>query len=244
MIEVESLHVRRGEREVLRDVTFDLAAGECVAVVGPNGSGKSTLLAALAGDLPFTGSARIDGAPVGGNQARLRAVMTQQTDIAFGFTVREVVAMARAPWRGVADAAEDERAVAEAVAAGDIGHLLDRGVQGLSGGELARVAFARILAQTTPVLLLDEPTAALDLKHQVGVLGVVRQRVSAGSAVLIVLHDLTLAGVVADRVLVLDDGVVEAFGPPRDVLVPDVLSRVYGIDVDVKGRVIVPSAWV
>jgi iron complex transport system ATP-binding protein len=245
MIRAEGLSVRRGAREVLHDVNFSVAAGECVAVVGPNGSGKSTLVSALAGDLPFTGSALIGRERVGRDQSRLRAVMTQQTAVAFGFTVREVICMARAPWHRRPEAEQDESAVAHAVAAADVGHLLDRGVQGLSGGELARVAFARLLAQAAPVLLLDEPTAALDLKHQVGLLDALRARVRAGASAVIVLHDLTLAAVAADRLLVLHEGRVAAFGPPTQVLVPDVLAEVYGVAVDVLagGRVVVPAAW-
>lgn len=243
MIEVEGLCVSRGQRQVLHDVSFEVVAGECLAVVGPNGSGKSTLLAALAGDLPFQGHAAVAGQPVAGEQSRLRAVMTQHTAVAFGFTVREVIGMARAPWRGTG--ADDALAVADAVAAADVAHLLDRGVQGLSGGELARVAFARLLAQTTPVVMLDEPTAALDLRHQVGLLDALRKRVAGGDTAVVVLHDLTLARAAADRVLVLDAGHVAAFGPPSQVLVPEVLQRVYGVPVRVlaEGRVVVPSAW-
>jgi iron complex transport system ATP-binding protein len=243
VIEVADLCVSRGQRQVLHDVSFDAGAGECIAVVGPNGSGKSTVLAALAGDLPFRGRAQVAGQPVAGDQARLRAVMTQHTAVAFGFTVREVIAMARAPWHGTGTA--DARAIADAVAAADVEHLLDRGVQGLSGGELARVAFARLLAQTTPVMMLDEPTAALDLRHQVGLLSALRGRVAGGGTAVVVLHDLTLARAAADRVLVLDEGRVAAFGPPAEVLVPGVLGQVYGVAVEVlaEGRVVVPAAW-
>lgn len=249
-IVVEALSVRRGGRVVVRDLGFTVEPGTCTAVVGPNGSGKSTLLAAIAGDLPsdadrllVSGVCPSDTAA----QARLRAVMTQQTTVAFGFTVREVVGMGRAPWSGTQQADEDEAAVEEAVRLADIDHLLDRGVQQLSGGELARVAFARVLAQRTPVLLLDEPTAALDLRHQVEVLSTVRQRATSGAAVLVVLHDLSLAASVADQVLVMADGQMAALGPPGEILTPELLSRVYGVGVEVltvgHGRVIVPASW-
>lgn len=247
MIDIQAMSVRRGQRTVLADVSFRAGPGHCLAVVGPNGSGKSSLLAALSGDLAHSGSATIAGQPVqGAHQARIRAVMTQQTSVAFGFTVREVVAMGRAPWRGTDRAADDERIQAEAVALADVAHLLDRGVHGLSGGELARVAFARLLAQDTSVMLLDEPTAALDLRHQVGLLRCVRDRVRKGATAVIVVHDLTLAAAVADQVLLLDEGRVVALGAPGDVLVPDVLQQVYGVAVQVlaDGRVVVPAAWV
>lgn len=250
-IVVEALTVRRGGRAVVRDLGFTVEAGTCTAVVGPNGSGKSTLLAALAGDLP----AEADKLLVSGGhvsdtdaQSRLRAVMTQQTTVAFGFTVREVVRMGRAPWSGTQWADQDDDAVEQAVRLADISHLMDRGVQQLSGGELARVAFARVLAQRTPVLLLDEPTAALDLRHQVEVLGTVRRRADRGASVLVVLHDLSLAASVADQVLVMADGQMAALGPPDEILDPELLTEVYGVGVEVlrvgHGRVIVPVTWV
>ncbi|MEZ5184436.1 MAG: ATP-binding cassette domain-containing protein [Candidatus Nanopelagicales bacterium] len=243
MIGVENVSVARSGRLVLSDVSFSVGAGECLVVVGPNGSGKSTLLAAMCGDLAAEGCLRIAGAPVGGKeQSRLRAAMTQQTAVAFGFTVREVIAMGRAPWGDGAD----ESQIHAAASAADVVHLLERRVQGLSGGELARVAFARVLAQDTRVLLLDEPTAALDLRHQVDLLRTVRQRVDEGRAAVIVLHDLTLAAAVADRLLLLDAGVVAALGRPHEVLTSEVLEPVYGTSVDVVPhgeRLLVASRW-
>jgi iron complex transport system ATP-binding protein len=250
MIEVSDLAVRRGARLVLDGITFTAHPGECLAVVGPNGSGKSSLVAAIAGDLPVArGEIRVQQRTIGdpGEQARLRAVMGQQTSVAFGFTVREVIAMARAPWRGTGQAAQDEEAVGAAIVAADVGHLLDRDVQTLSGGELARVAFARTLAQGTPALLLDEPVAALDLAHQVQVFDALSQRLRAGHTAIVVLHDLTLVSAVADRVLLLSRGRQIALGAPSEVITPEIIERVYGVATEIRtigrAQATIPAAW-
>jgi iron complex transport system ATP-binding protein len=237
-IGARGLSVRLGERTVLNDVDLDLRWGEILAVVGPNGAGKSTLLAALAGDVePERGTVTIGDAALRSRSAlelaRLRAVLPQQTSIAFPFTVGEVVSMGRAPWAGTPRQVDDEDAVATAMRETDIGDLGSRRHTELSGGERARVTLARVLAQDTVVLLLDEPTAALDLRHQELVMRVARARARRGDAVLVVVHDLGLAAAHADRVAVLDDGRLDAVGPPAEVLDPDRLSRVYQTGVEV-----------
>ena len=214
-----------------------VAAGEFVALVGPNGAGKSTLLGALAGDLhPSAGQVAINGCPVDRWQplelARRRAVLPQQVTLSFPFTVAEVVRMGRAPWRGVTDA-DDERFVASAMAETEVGHLAGRPFRELSGGERARASLARVLAQDTPLLLLDEPTASLDIHHQEAVLGVVRGRVDAGHGAVVVLHDLGAAAAWADRVVLVAGGRTVAEGPPAEVLEADVLSSVYRHEVEV-----------
>lgn len=237
MISTVGLRVVRGPRTVVRDATFDVQPGHCTALVGPNGCGKSTLVAALCGDLPIAaGSVQIDGLDVAstsaGELARHRAVMTQQTQVAFGFTVREVVAMGRTPWRGErSSAAQDDAMVGQALADVDLLELAERPVQALSGGELSRVAMARVLAQGTNTLILDEPTAALDLRHQVGLLDRVKARTREGAAALVVLHDLTLAADFADEVLVMSEGRIVATGSPAEVIRPELLSQVYGVEV-------------
>ncbi|UGT65239.1 heme ABC transporter ATP-binding protein [Nocardia asteroides] len=230
--------VARGPRTVLRDVDFEVAAGQVVALVGPNGAGKSTLLAALAGELPATtGTVELDGRPVTAwsalDMARRRAVLPQSHTVGFPFTAREVVAMGRAPWSGTGRDLGDEAAIDTALAAADIGHLAGRAFPTLSGGERARVALARVLAQGTATLLLDEPTAALDLGHQEAVLTLARERARAGAAVVIVVHDLGIAAAYADRVAVLDDGRVAADGAPRAVLTTGLLTAVYRHPVEV-----------
>ncbi|WP_067651037.1 heme ABC transporter ATP-binding protein [Nocardia harenae] len=230
--------VARGRREVLTTVDFEVATGEVVALVGPNGAGKSTLLAALAGELPAsTGAVELDGRPVTAwsalDMARRRAVLPQSHTVGFPFTAREVVAMGRAPWAGTDRDHDDETAIDAALAAADVTHLAARPFPTLSGGERARVALARVLAQDTATLLLDEPTAALDLGHQEAVLGLARDRARDGAAVVIVVHDLGIAAAYADRVAVLDRGRVAADGAPRAVLTTGLLSAVYRHPVEV-----------
>ncbi len=224
--------------DVLRGVDVAARAGELVALVGPNGAGKSSLLAVLAGDLsPTTGTVTLRGRDLSelteGEAARRRAVLPQQHVVTFPFTVRQVVEMGRAPWLHTARSSDDDRAIDEALAATDVAHLTDRPVSSLSGGEAARVAMARVLAQETQVLLLDEPTAALDLHHQELCLEVVRARVGAGAAAVVVLHDLGAAAAHAHRVVVLAQGAVVADGPPDTVLTPELLGEVYAHAVDV-----------
>ncbi|MEU0038989.1 heme ABC transporter ATP-binding protein [Streptomyces sp. NPDC006333] len=237
LAEAERLHVRLGAREVLRGVDVTARAGEVLALVGPNGAGKSTLLAALAADLRAgAGVVRVHGRPAADwtapELALRRAVLPQSTALSFPFTVEEVVRMGRAPWAGAAGT-DDEAAVAGAMAATEVAEFAARPFSALSGGERARVAFARVLAQHAPLLLLDEPTAALDLRHQELVLRVCRERARAGDAVVVVLHDLGLAAAYAHRVAVLSAGRVAADGPPAEVFTGELLSDVYRQPVEV-----------
>ena len=232
------VRLHRGEREILHGVDFEVRTGEVVALVGPNGAGKSTLLAALSGDHPISaGLVEIDGRPLDSWStvalARRRAVLPQQHTVGFPFTARQVVQMGRAAWARTPRQDDDERIVADAFATCDVTHLADRPFPALSGGERARVALARVLAQDTETLLLDEPTAALDLGHQEAVMQVVRARADAGHAVVVVLHDLGLAAAFADRICVLDQGSIVADGRPGDVLTAELLGRVYRYPVTI-----------
>ena len=225
-------------RRILDAVDVTVAPGEVLALVGPNGAGKSTLLSVLSGDREFNaGSVEINGRPLGEYRhrelARERAVLTQENQLSFGFTVGQVVKMGRNPWVGTAAADDDDRAVAEAMSATDVDQLVTRRFTTLSGGERARVSLARVLAQSTPVVMLDEPTASLDLKHQEDVMRVVRQLASRGHAVLVVVHDLSLAAAYADRVALIAKGRLEAAGTPREVFTAERLSTVYGLPVSV-----------
>lgn len=238
VLRARGLSVDVGGRRVLEGVDLDLRAGEMLVLVGPNGAGKSTLLAVLAGDrLPSAGSLEMDGAALGSwpiaERARRRSVLTQSNEVSFPFVVRDVVAMGRAPWRRHPAAARDDEAVASAMDAGEVAAFADRPVTGLSGGERARAAFARSYAQECEIALLDEPTASLDIRHQHRVLARTRERVNAGGAAIVVLHDLGLAAAYADRIALLDGGRVAAVGPPRDVLESERLSRVYRHPIDV-----------
>ncbi|MEU3183008.1 heme ABC transporter ATP-binding protein [Streptomyces sp. NPDC006923] len=234
----EGLRLRLGQREVLSGIDLTVRAGEVLALVGPNGAGKSTLLAALAADLrPDSGRVRIGGRPADDwsapELALRRAVLPQAATLSFPFPVAEVVRMGRAPWAGTALEDEDGAAVAEAMALTETTEFAGRPFSALSGGERARVALARVLAQRAPLLLLDEPTAALDLRHQELVLRICRARAAAGDAVVVVLHDLGLAAAHADRAAVLHDGRIAAEGPPEDVFRDELLSRVYRQPVEV-----------
>ncbi|WP_250304392.1 heme ABC transporter ATP-binding protein [Streptomyces sp. NBC_01267] len=236
--EADRLHLELGGRRVLTGIDLTVRSGELLALVGPNGAGKSTLLAALAADLPATrGEVRIDGRPVGSwpaaELALRRAVLPQSAALSFPFPVEEVVRMGRAPWAGTDREDDDERIVAEAMAATEVAGFATRPFPALSGGERARVALARVLAQQAPLLLLDEPTAALDLRHQELVLRVCRERAAAGCAVVVVLHDLGLAAAYADRGAVLHDGRIAVEGPPAEVFTGELLSRVYRQPVEV-----------
>lgn len=224
--------------QLLDDVDFEAHPGELHALLGPNGAGKSTLLGVLAGDItPSAGEVVFNGRPLREwklrELARVRAVLLQQHDVFFPFTVRDVVEMGRSPWRGTAAEDDDERMIAEAIALTDIAELTERTVPSLSGGERARAALARVLAQGAQTLMLDEPTAALDLKHQEDVLRLARERARAGETVIIVLHDLSLAAAYADRVTLLQGGRLIATGSPREVLTAERIGAVYGQEVEV-----------
>jgi iron complex transport system ATP-binding protein len=238
MIRLAGVTVRLGSAVVLDGVDLHVREHELLAVLGPNGAGKSTLLSVLSGDVtPTSGRVTLDGRPLSGwrpvEQARRRAVMTQEHRVNFAFRAVDVVRMGRSPWRGTDRCADDESAVARAMDVAELLPLAERTFPTLSGGEKARTAFARALAQDVPLLLLDEPTAALDIHHTEQLLTELRALADAGAAVVAVLHDLTSAGAFADRLLLVDRGRVVADGPPGAVLRPDLLSRVYEHPVDV-----------
>jgi iron complex transport system ATP-binding protein len=227
-------------RKVLRSVDLTLARGDLVALVGTNGSGKTTLLRLLTGVLnPDAGVVRFEGRPLADwrrlDVARRVAVLPQQLDLPVGFRVAELVAMGRAPHarRLFASTEADERAVARALADAGALELADRFAEELSGGERQRLLVAMALAQEPDLLLLDEPTLHLDLAHQVALLAAIRRlRDQRGLTVLAVLHDLNLAAAFAPRVAILDEGRVVADGSPAEVLTPDLVRRVFGVEVD------------
>jgi iron complex transport system ATP-binding protein len=225
-----SLQVRG--RWLVRDVSMTVERGEVVALVGPNGAGKSSLLRVLAGDVPPTsGRALLDGRPVGDYRSRelalVRAVLPQQTVLQFGFTVREVVEMGRGP-RG---AGPRDGVVVDCLRRTDTLHLAERIYPSLSGGEQARVTLARVLAQQAPVLLLDEPTAALDLHHQQLVMDIARELAAGGASVLVILHDLNLAAANADPVGVMRDGYLVKIGTPWETMKEELLSDVFACPI-------------
>lgn len=236
LLQLREVSVRIDGRAIVDGISLAFAAGTVTALVGPNGAGKSTLLAVAAGDrAPSTGEVLLAGTPIASRKARAlareRAVLPQDHAVRFAFSVEEVVAMGRLPHPP--DPESDARIVAASLAAADVAALASRDVQTLSGGESARTAFARVLAQTTPLVLLDEPTAALDLQHQESLLRQVRALADAGACAIVVLHDLNLAAAYADRIVLLGDGHVAADGSPRQVLTEATIGQVYGQPVRV-----------
>jgi iron complex transport system ATP-binding protein len=237
-ISTRGLSVSYDGHPILTDVDLDIRGGELVVLVGPNGAGKTTLLGVLSGDVdPSGGKVTLDDKPLASyaarELARKRAVQLQKQGLAFGFRVHEVVRMGRSPWHRTEREDDDDRVVAESMERADVTDLGDRLYPTLSGGEQARTSFARLLAQETPVLMLDEPTAALDIRHQESLLAVARSAAQAGAAVVVVLHDLSLAAAYADRICVLSHGRVRANGSPTDVLTSDLLTEVYEHPVEV-----------
>jgi iron complex transport system ATP-binding protein len=235
MLRVERVGIQASSRWLVRDVSFTLERGEVLAILGPNGAGKSTLLAALAGDItPAEGHILLGDRPLASYKAidlaQRRAVLPQQTFVQFAFTAREIVEMGRA----AIDPERVDRAVIDRVLreteAYDLQH---RVFPTLSVGEQSRVSLARVLAQETPVLLLDEPTAALDLRHQQLVMELARQMAERGAALAVVLHDLNLASAYADRILLLREGRLAALGSPRETLTEPLLSDIFGCRVSV-----------
>lgn len=234
----EDVRVELGGAEILRGIDLTLRSGEVTVLVGPNGAGKSTLFSVLAGDLaPRTGSVRIAADADGRLEdvasirarllARMRAVQMQDSRLSFAFTARASVEMGRAPWAGTDEEERDDAVVESAMRASETLALAGQQVPVLSGGERARVAFARALAQETGIMLLDEPTAALDIRHQECVIATARERAAQGATVLVIVHDLSLAGAYADRIVLLSDGLIVADGSPVEVLDAALLSKVY-----------------
>ncbi|MDE2744500.1 MAG: heme ABC transporter ATP-binding protein [Chloroflexota bacterium] len=232
----DNLTVRIDDKTLLEGVSMGVRGGELLGIVGPNGAGKTTLLRALSGDLELTeGTVYIDDRPLSDfdsrELARRRAVMPQSSYLPFLFTAREVVRMGRAPWEGERGEREHGARLTDyAMGLTDTQEYAIRAYPTLSGGEQSRVTLARVLAQETPILLIDEPTAHLDLRHQHLVLQLARELASEGAAVVAVLHDLNLAAMYVDTALVLHRGKLVAAGPAESSLHPDLLGPVFGME--------------
>jgi iron complex transport system ATP-binding protein len=230
-----------GDKPVLRDISLEVIPGEMLGVVGPNGVGKSTLVKGASGILtPLNGKICVDGKEIFGlsppERARLIAVVPQATKLPEAFTARDVVLMGRTPYLGWLDreGEGDHRLAIEAMERTNTFHFADRKIGELSGGDQQRLLIARALAQTPSVLLLDEPTAHLDLRHQDEILNLVHLLAKEeGLTVLITLHDLNLVARFADRVALLSNGRVRKVGFPEQVLTPEELAPVYGMEIHV-----------
>jgi len=238
VIELRGVTVAYRGRPALRDVDLQISAGERVALVGPNGAGKSTLLRAITGVAePVVGEVRLAGERVAGldrgRVARHLAVVPQQAMLPFSTRVEELVALGRLPHedaiRGPRPA--DRAAIAAAIERVGVGHLLGRDVRELSLGERQLVLIALAVAQAAPILVLDEPTVHLDLRHQVGTMELlVDLNERDGVTVVAVLHDLGLAALFFPRVVLVDRGRVVADGPPLQVLSDERIREVFGVD--------------
>ncbi len=240
MLRAEGVEVRRGSVAVLAAVSLTLAAGELVAVLGPNGAGKSSLLGALSGVTPLAaGAVTLEERSLASMPPRAIAqqiaVLSQETHVPRGFSVREVVAMGRAPFQGtmLLESPEDRAVVDDTLARVGLVELAERPMAELSGGERRRVALARAFAQRTRLLLLDEPSAHLDLRHAVRLFDLVAREVSErGVGCLAVVHDPNLAARWATRVVLLRAGRIVADGPVRDVMTVKLLRETLGVEFE------------
>jgi iron complex transport system ATP-binding protein len=241
MLKIKGLSVAYAARQVLHAISLDVNAGEVLALIGPNGTGKSTLVRAVSGVIRAqAGKVDVDGqdllAMPAMRRAQFLAVVPQAVSLPPAFTAWETVLLGRTPFLNflgqVSD--KDEKIARQALQKVDALDLADRRVGELSGGEQQRVLLARALAQTTPILLLDEPTVHLDLQHQVHLMEIVCLLAHEdGLAVLIALHDLNLAARYADQVALLVAGEIKAAGTARQVLTPEIISMAYHIPVKV-----------
>jgi iron complex transport system ATP-binding protein len=238
VIETQQLSVRIGPKTLLDRVSLSIAQGESLALVGPNGAGKSTLLRTLSGEIiPSAGIVDLRGQPPRSYRpyrlALHRAVLSQHVAVAFPFSVAEIVHMGAGSARGPKVDALVEAALAEV----DMADMRERIIGTLSGGEQQRVHFARVMVQLAcgeeehgpGILLLDEPTASLDLRHQLDLVAVAKQCAARGTTTIAIVHDLNLAALMAERVIVLGHGRLAADGAPADTINDDTLSRVFGV---------------
>jgi len=240
MIDLTDITVQIGDARLVEDVSAAIRPGQLTAIIGPNGAGKTTLLRVASGELAASaGTVRMDDQPLEAlpprQQARRRAVLPQQSQLHFAFSVLEVVLMGRTPHLQGAESRDDWQIAETALSAVGMGDFAERAFPTLSGGEQQRVHLARALAQiwTPPAdgnryLLLDEPTASLDLAHQHNVLQVARRLATDGVGVLAILHDLNLAAQYADHVVVMRRGCVHAQGAPDAVFTPACIHDVFG----------------
>ena len=237
MLKADQISYRIGGTTIVAETSLAVEAGEFIAIVGPNGAGKTTLLAMLAGELaPTSGVVTLEGQPLADlaldERARRRGYLPPHPLIELAFSVRDVVAMGRHPWRGQGPGKGTDEVVDEAMRVVGIEPLADRVVGSLSTGEAQLTQIARMLAQDTPLLLLDEPTTGMDLGHQQRTLQTLAGP-GRDATVIAVIHDLNAAASVADRLVILSAGSTAAIGGPSEVLEGDLLTDIYGYPITV-----------
>ena len=241
MLKIQDLSVDYGTRRILHEVSFEVRSGEVLALIGPNGAGKSTLIRAVSGVIPIaSGQVRTNGDDFAAlstlQRARYIATVPQSVSLPPAYTVWETALFGRTPYLGFLGqpSKTDEEIARQALARVSALPFADRRVGELSGGEQQRVLLARALCQSTPILLLDEPTAHLDLQYQVSLLEVVHELAHKDNlAVLIALHDLNLAAHYADRIALMVAGQIKAEGQPQDVLRRELIEEAYCLPVQV-----------
>ena len=240
MLKIQDLSVNYGARRILYDISLNAQSGEILALIGPNGAGKSTLIRAVSGVIPYAGRVRTNGDDFVSlstiQRARYVATVPQAVSMPPAFTVWETVLFGRTPYLGFLGqpSQKDEEIARQSLSRVSALPFADRRVGELSGGEQQRVLLARALCQSTPILLLDEPTAHLDLQYQVSLLELVSELAHKDNlAVLIALHDLNLAAHYADRIALMVAGEIKAEGKPEQVLRRELIEEAYCLPVQV-----------
>lgn len=240
MLNIKNLSVSYNNRQILHDVSFDVKNGEVLALIGPNGAGKSTLIRAVSGVIESHGEIQTDGKNFhemnSMQRARYIAVVPQAISLPPAFSVWETVLMGRTPYLGFLGNASkhDEELVRDSLSRVNALNFSERRVGELSGGEQQRILLARALCQSTPILLLDEPTSHLDLQYQVSLLELIRELAKENNlAVLVAMHDLNLAARYADRIALMVAGHIKAIGTPKEVLQPALIADAYCLPVQV-----------
>lgn len=237
-----TLSVRYADRKILHDIAFTARSGEVTVIAGPNGSGKSTLIKAISGEIPFLGSVHLNGFALSSLKARqiatMRAVLPQETSVVFPYTVAEVVLFGLEAG-AIGKSYRSEALIETALHKVGLAGFSQRFVSALSGGERQRVQLARVLCQIwDPVgetgprwLIMDEPVANLDIKHQIGLMDIARDFAKQGGGVIAVMHDLNLSAIYADKLVLMKSGRVAMEGPPSSVLTDQQLSDVFECNI-------------
>ncbi len=241
MLKIDNLSVFYGDRQILHNIQLEVHSGEIVALLGPNGAGKSTLIRSISGVIPIRrGNIFVDQQDVTSlsimERARHISVVPQAVSMPPAFTVWETVLLGRTPYLNFLGqtSAKDESIARQALEQVDVVHLIEKRMDEISGGEQQRVLLARTLAQDTPILLMDEPTTHLDLSHQIDLLKLIKKQAKEKNlTVLVALHDLNLASMFADRIAIVQNGLLCVAGTPQETLTSEIINSVYNVPVHI-----------